>query len=93
MPLKGENRIITDSRHRTGATGVIEDPHGPRGNRVGSADALFIGAVILLEPFNADQAPARFEPSGYFSRCLLVFCIIVRCFVAIKFPSVSCSSS
>lgn len=72
----------TDSRHRTGATGIIKDPHGPPGNRVVGADALLAGAVVLLEPFDADQAPARFEPPRYLSRCLLVLCIVVCCFIA-----------
>lgn len=72
----------TDPRHRTGATGIIEDPHGPPGNRVGGAGTLLVGAVVLLEPFDADQAPARLEPPAYLGRCLLVLCIVVCCFIA-----------
>lgn len=79
---KFKKRTRTDPRHRTGATGIIEDPHGPPGNRVGGADALLVGAVVLLEPFDADQAPARLEPPAYLGRCLLVLCIVVCCFIA-----------
>lgn len=77
-----EGEHDTDPRHRTGATGVIEDPHGPPGSRAGGADALLVGAVVLLEPFDANQAPARLEPPGYLGRCLLVLCIVVCCFIA-----------
>lgn len=85
-PSQGRRARRTDPRHRTGATGVIEDPHGPPGDRVGGADALLVGAVVLLEPFDADQAPARLEPPGYLGRCLLVLCIIVCCFIAKVVP-------
>lgn len=66
----------TDSRHRTGAAGVIKDPHGP---------SLLIGVVfVVLDPFNADQTPPRFDPPAYLSNCLLVLRIVVCRFVANK---------
>lgn len=72
-----EGRASTDSRHRTSATGIVEDSHGP---------PLLVRVVVLLDPFDADQVPPRFNPPGYLSDGPFVLRIVVCCFVAKGLP-------
>lgn len=70
--------VSTDSGHRAGATGIVEHPHGPPRARA----ALLVGAVLLLEPLDADEAPARLDSPGYLGCRLFVLRIVVCRFVA-----------